>query len=435
METRNLEKYIEGKPWGYKLSNKVNGKWYYGVAKQSPEVYTTSSKNTELNSAINKDEIVRSIEIADDSYDYLKTWEREILTENNAAQNPMSYNNSNFTGAKDKTTVDDKLMRKVADDILNHNTVSGVNPVEVDITNEVEPNNKTKFKPDSIYNNILQFQVRDNLLSGDHIKNLIDKIDQHYGNLDRIEEETGQKLIIVVLEDRLHKGRNVPLRIGGNHTWKATLKSQFGFKFKILYIPKSVHSQWSDLEIRILGQYLNPRDKKTILETNEDDAVKTGLEIFKKTNKSSTTLNSYLNNENWTPKQKDRIKQRVGRDYEKLELLKTTPQNFIDYSTEEEFKLVTDKVKELEEPNCLVKYMSTGKASIADPVSKIIHEIYNGETRLEKIKIVLYHPSMKHYNEFKIKWEQYFPTWQRLIKHENINLTWYEMPHLTEEGK
>ena len=346
----------------------------------------------------------------------------------------MSYNNSNGI-AIIKTTVDDKLMRKVADDILNHNTVSGVNPVEVDITNEVEPNNKTKFKPDSIYNNILQFQVRDNLLSGDHIKNLTDKIDQHYGNLDRIEEETGQKLIIVVLEDRLFNGRNVPLRIGGNHTWHATLKSQFGFKFRILYIPKSVHSQWSDLEIRILGQYLNPRDKKTILETNEDDAVKTGLEIYKKTNKSTTTLNSYLNNENWTPKQKDRIKQRVGREYEKWELLKTTPQNFIDYSTPEQFKLVTDKVEELKEPNCLVKYMSTGKASIADPVSKIIHEIYNGEIRLEKIKIVLYHPSLKHYNEFKNKWEQYFPTWQRLIKHENINLTWYEMPHLIEEDK
>ena len=31
----------------------------------------------------------------------------------------------------------------------------------------------------------------------------------------------------------------------------------------------------------IKGQYLNPRDKKTILETNEDDAVKTALEIKK----------------------------------------------------------------------------------------------------------------------------------------------------------
>ena len=199
MKTVNLEKYIEGKPWGYKLLNWKNGKWYYGITKKNPDIYFTSSKNTELLSAINKDEIVRSIEISDDSWEHLQTWEKEILTKNNAAKNPMSYNNSNGI-AIIKTTVDDKLMRKVADDILNHNTVSGVNPVEVDITNEVEPNNKTKFKPDSIYNNILQFQVRDNLLSGDHIKNLTDKIDQHYGNLDRIEEETGQKLILVVLE-------------------------------------------------------------------------------------------------------------------------------------------------------------------------------------------------------------------------------------------
>ena len=48
-------------------------------------------------------------------------------------------------------------------------------------------------------------------------------------------------------------------------------------------------------------------------DADEDDAVKTGVEIYKKTNKSSTSLNSYLNNEHWSPKQKDRIKQRMGR--------------------------------------------------------------------------------------------------------------------------
>ena len=33
MKTVNLEKYIEGKPWGYKLLNWKNGKWYYGITK------------------------------------------------------------------------------------------------------------------------------------------------------------------------------------------------------------------------------------------------------------------------------------------------------------------------------------------------------------------------------------------------------------------
>ena len=79
-------------------------------------------------------------------------------------------------------------------------------------------------------------------------------------------------LLVVVLINRLYNGRYVRLVIGGNHTWHATLKSKLGFKVRVLEIPSSVHGKWSDLEIRILGQYLNPRDKKTILETNEDDA-------------------------------------------------------------------------------------------------------------------------------------------------------------------
>lgn len=434
MKTLNIEKYIENKPWGYKLTNTINGKWYYGIAgaEQSPETYVTSSRNTELLSAIAKKEIVRTIVYVDDSFEHMQTWENNILKENNAATNPMSYNNSNGIAIQ-KDMVNDKMMKKIADDIVQNNSVSGAKVIEVDLTNEVMPNNKSKLKPESIYNDIIAFQVRENKLSGEHVNNLADKIDEYLGDLDRFEDMTGQKLLNVILEDRLYNGRNVNLRIGGNHTWHATLKSQLGFKVRMLYIPKSVHEKWSDLDVRILGQYLNPRDKKTILETNEDDAVKTGLEIFKKTNKSTTSLDSYLSNENWTSKQKTRIKKRVSAEYEKWQELKTRPQNFIDYSTPEQKQLITDRVKELEESNTLVKVMSTGKASIGDPMTKVLHEIYNGKIRLEKIKIVLYHPSMTHYNRFKSKWEQYFPTWQKLAKNENVNLTWYEMNHLSEE--
>ena len=436
METKNIEKYIEGKPWGYKLTNIVNGKWYYGIAgaEQSPETYVTSSKNTELLSAIAKNEVVRTIEYVDDSFEHMQTWENNILKENNAATNPDSYNRSNGIAVQ-KEIVNDKIMKKVADDIVKHNSVSGVNPVDIDLTNEVESNNKRKLIPTSIYNDLVFFQIRGTKINGEHLNNLADKIDEHYGNLDTLEEMTGQKLLVVVLENRIYNGRPVNLVIGGNHTWHATLKSQFGFKVRMLYIPKSVHEKWSDLEIRILGQYLNPRDKKTILETNEDDAVKTGLEIYKRTNGSTTSLNSYLNNDNWTIKQKERIKQRVGREYEKWKELKNRPQNFIDYSTDEQKQLIKDKEKELEEPNTLVRVMSTGKASIGDPMTKVLHEIYNGEKRLEKIKIILYHPNMNKYNEFKSKWEQYFPTWQKLAKHENVELTWIEMPHLIDEVK
>ena len=42
MKTNNIEIYKEGQPWGYKLTNVVNNKFYYGIAgaEQTPVSYT-----------------------------------------------------------------------------------------------------------------------------------------------------------------------------------------------------------------------------------------------------------------------------------------------------------------------------------------------------------------------------------------------------------
>ena len=71
MKTNNIEIYKEGQPWGYKLTNVVNNKFYYGIAgaEQTPDTYTTSSKNTELLSAISKGQVVRDIVLTDSSYE------------------------------------------------------------------------------------------------------------------------------------------------------------------------------------------------------------------------------------------------------------------------------------------------------------------------------------------------------------------------------
>ena len=77
-----------------------------------------------------------------------------------------------------------------------------------------------------------------------------------------------------------------------------------------------------------------------------------------------------------------------GTEHAKWEELKNRPQNFIDYSTDAQNKILKDKAKEYEGPNTLVKIISTGKASIGDPMTKALHEIYNGQIRLEKILVL-----------------------------------------------
>ena len=103
--------YKEGQPWGYKLTNVVNNKFYYGIAgaEQTPDTYTTSSKNTELLSAISKGQVVRDIVLTDSSYENMKAWENDILKKNNAENNTLSYNKSNGILGKVKEVVNDKV--------------------------------------------------------------------------------------------------------------------------------------------------------------------------------------------------------------------------------------------------------------------------------------------------------------------------------------
>ena len=42
---------------------------------------------------------------------------------------------------------------------------------------------------------------------------------------------------------------------------------------------------------------------------------------------------------------------------------------------------------------------------------------------------------MIKYNDYHVKWKHYFPTWAKLAKHEGVELTWVEMPHLIDEEK
>ena len=162
MKTNNIEIYKEGQPWGYKLTNVVNNKFYYGIAgaEQTPDTYTTSSKNTELLSAISKGQVVRDIVLTDSSYENMKAWENDILKKNNAENNALSYNKSNGIPGKVKEVINDKMMKAVADDITKNNSVAGVNIHEMDLTNEVESNNKSKLRPDSVLNNLVFLQIR-----------------------------------------------------------------------------------------------------------------------------------------------------------------------------------------------------------------------------------------------------------------------------------
>ena len=115
------------------------------------------------------------------------------------------------------------------------------------------------------------------MINYDHVNDLAQYIDAANGNLKTLEEQTGQKLLVVILRDVLHEGRMVDLVIGGNHTLLAIEKSKYGFNLPVCDIPKSIHGAWIKPEVRGLSEYLNPISAIKKLETNEDDLIKTGV--------------------------------------------------------------------------------------------------------------------------------------------------------------
>ena len=435
METIFKVKYNGEFAWGYELINTVNGMWYVGIGQGDINTYDTGSYNPELMSAISRGEIVRYIVWVDGSYDSTQVWETELLHERDAENDPMSYNESNgMSPIKTLPRID--MCYDIAQEIRKHNSYCNNELTVIDLRTEKEfIKKKGVLKLTSFLRDLDALQPRHKIIDGDHLSELTELIDQYKGNLNAIEEATEQTLFCVVLKNR--KQKNKPpsdLRIDGNHTFKATIVSRYGWTLKILYIPESIHNDWSEDEIRLIGEYLNPRDVKTVLETAEEDAVKTAFELAKKYGKDSSLINDYLVKHKFVAKAKDRIKANVTRQMTKLDEERSRPKNFIDYKDPEDMETLKDKVEEYKkEPNTHSVCWSSSKAAIGDYASKMLKIIYDGKKNVKTIKLVIYHPSMVAMNKFKKEYEHDFKNWKRLFKHEYVDLQWEEAPFQRDE--
>ena len=191
--------------WGYKLINTVNKKWYYGIGQNDIDKYDTGSYNPELMNAINKGEIERIIVRVDDSYKSIQIWERQLLTELNAENDSMSYNDNNgFSKIKKLPRVD--MCKEIADEIRKYKSYCNYEITDIDLAEEKEYKGKRGIlKPTSFLRDWDSLQPRHKLFVVEHLKELTEKIDQYKGNLEVIEQETGQLLFGVVLQNRKQK--------------------------------------------------------------------------------------------------------------------------------------------------------------------------------------------------------------------------------------
>ena len=303
--------------WAYILHNIKNGMWYIGISTQHPDEYKTTSDNKELAMAFSRNEIKRYIIKTGYDLEQIKRYESDLINDTNAEHDPMSYNEGPGIVSKDILREPNlNMMKDIADGILNERSLMGAKFYTIDLGNDKSiKKGKGYFLPDSKLNDLVKFQSRKVLINYDHVNDLAQYIDAANGNLKTLEEQTGQKLLVVILRDVLHEGRMVDLVIGGNHTLLAIEKSKYGFSLPICDVPKSLHGAWIKPELRGLSEYLNPISAIKKLETNEDDLIKTGVAFAHDYGPESDVIRNHLDNHGIVGKQRSRIRKNITKQY------------------------------------------------------------------------------------------------------------------------
>ena len=418
----------------YKLTNTKDGKYYFGSGPgnlEDPErPYITSSKNPELKEAISDGLIERHVLKYDDR-ETCKVIEKGYIDEADADNDPNSYNQSNFTGAKTNKVSDFSEANRIATEMRETQSYNGIKAKIVKIKKI-----GNKLDPSDFLYDLVFLQPRKIVESGDHISLISNIIDDANGQIETLE----QKLTIVILENRKIGSRVKNQLIGGRHTFKGTLRAEYGTKLRILFIPADIHSQWSDDFVEDIALAHNGRSAIKALESSLDDIA---FRIVKKiTNlnisKDSSQIKMMKDSFNLTSKQRATVTRIVNKELERIEHEKSKPEHFIDYRKGTDARdEIDDKVKKLnEDPHTFAKLYSTGKTSLGDDIIKLISQFYDGTKNLKHIALYLYHPDIPKKRKYKSKYEKDFKNTKKfMLQHKGLNLETFKIKEMDMEEK
>ena len=418
----------------YKLTNIQNNKYYYGSGpgdfKNTSPPYITSSKNEELIEAISDGLIDRHILLFDDR-EACKIIERKYIEDSGAASDSNSYNESEFTGAKTNKISNFDEAQRIAEQILSTHSLDGHKAQIIKIKKD-----GNKLDPTDPLFKVRLMQSRKRKEMGDHISNLSIVIDDAHGQIDKIE----QPLIVVILEDRKIGSQTKHQLIGGRHTFKATLKAKYGTKLRVLFIPASIHSNWSDDFVKDIAMSLNPKDKIKREETTLEDIAFRIVQKITEHNisKDSNQIKDMKDKLGLNSKEKQTVTRMVTKELERIEHEKSKPEHFIDYKLGTDARdEIDDKIKKLnEDPHTFARLYSTGKTSLGDDIIKLISQFYDGTKNLKHIALYLYHPDIPKMKKYKSKYEKDFKNTKKfMLQHKGLNLETFKIEEMPMEEK
>lgn len=210
---------------------------------------------------------------------------------------------------------------------------------------------------------------------------------------------------IVVLED--YYGQN--MIIEGNHRRWAYFLS--GLKFiKVIMVPKSIWSQFSNIELVQIGMEYNGLPSERKLEINKKD-TKDFMYKFLQDGNSIVDLPAILLSFGYTPKETTSLMKYADRMHKHFEIIGTLGKDFtyknwntkVKTSDGKQITRLALKVKKekAKDPNIEVFGMSSANFSW----NKILFTLSKSKISSNKVKILIHHPDYVALEEWSRKWK------------------------------
>ena len=241
----------------YKYTNILNGKWYVGWHLGLFDgTYWHSSKNQEFLKVFGGSQSILKLEILHIGLIMdMKNTESQILTDQKAKSNPLSYNNAGSpTGNKE--LIDIEKCQEV------------VNIIE----QKIEDGDYTE-EDLNLITSLRSLQVREGAEDKQHISRIKEGI---------LENGLRFQKPVIIWEEQ--DDDDDDLRGDGNHTVIALSGLNNFNTIKTLRMSKEFIEKYqlNFAEFRYIGNLLNPRDEVVKLETADEDAVKILLGLLEK---------------------------------------------------------------------------------------------------------------------------------------------------------
>lgn len=391
----------------YSYTNLQNEKKYVGIHMGSvDDAYQHSSTNEEFQNAFSDSDSEFKFEVfMYGSYNEMRNQEHNTLSKVDARNNPQYYNKTNGFPAYPEPDLDKckAFVEQYLEGVYN----VGKEPIDLHV-------------------NMLYIQVRfenDAALQ----KEIKEKIDDALGNTDKCSP-------VLVYEGRGPNGED--LRGDATHTVFGAAQSKHATHIPVARIPYEIHKDFTDAELKAIGNLLNKRpdvikkpiDKKTAIKHIIDNAEH-GVPY--NSNNNVAWLKAYGFTGSLSKGQIKTIVKDAKALIDTRELAKAN-QLFINYKAAPHHQTLLDTVTAFGQPNevCSI-YMSSAKFSS----DRIIETLWANKALGKKIiMVVIHHPDLAQEKFWKTQDQ---PRWLHMFDYllcDGFEVRFHEMPTTMSDG-